>query len=65
MNALLVLGYIAALLYGVFIDGSYFMIYIPLVLAYYVVTQFFILDKKDITKRKNMLITTWDGKTCS
>jgi hypothetical protein len=37
MNALIVLGFIAAILYGIFVDGTYFKIYFALVAVYTVI----------------------------
>jgi hypothetical protein len=63
MNALMCLGLIAGILYGIFVDGTYFKIYFALVIIYTVVFNNLLVNKKDITKRKNILVTTWNGNT--
>lgn len=37
MNALIILGIIAGIIYGLFIDGTFFKIYFALVVAYIVI----------------------------
>lgn len=63
MNAFLVLGFIAGILYGIFIDGTFFKIYFALIMFYFVVFNNLLINKKDYTKRKNILATTWNGMT--
>lgn len=63
MNALLVLGYIAGLLYGLLIDGTFLKIYFALIIFYMIVFQNLLINKKHTTLRKNILVTSWGGKS--
>ncbi len=65
MNALIILGFIAAILYGIFVDGTYFKIYFALVLLYTVIFNFVFIRRSDFTKRKNITAVTWNGKLIS
>lgn len=62
MNALIVLGFIAAILYGIFIDGTFFKIYFALIAIYTVIFQFIFINRSHFTKRKNITVATWGGK---
>lgn len=62
MNALIVLGFIAAILYGIFIDGTFFKIYFSLVFLYTVFFNYIFIRRSDLTKRKNITAVTWSGK---
>ena len=61
MNAFLGLGIIAAIFYGLFIDGTFFKIYFALVALYYVIFQNIFVDRSYIPKRKNITVSTWGG----
>ena len=61
MNALIILGFLAAIIYGLLIDGTYFKIYLGLVLIYTVIFNFILIRRKDFTKRKNITAVTWNG----
>ena len=60
MNALNFLFLIAGLIYGVFVDGTFWKIYFVLVALY---TAFMLMNRtSENTKRKNIMISTWSGK---
>lgn len=61
-NALITIGCIAGILYGILVDGTFFKIYIPLVIGYAVIFNGFLVNKKHTTKRKNINVTSWNGK---
>ena len=61
MNALIILGFLAAILYGLFVDGTYFKIYFALVLIYIVIFNFIFINRAHVTKRKNITVATWNG----
>ena len=61
VNALLVIGCISGILYGIFVDGTYFKIFFALLAIYTVVFGHFLVDRRDATKRKNMNITCWNA----
>lgn len=63
VNALLVIGCISGILYGIFVDGTYFKIFFALLAIYTVVFGHFLVDRRDATKRKNMNITCWNAPT--
>ena len=62
MNALNFLFLVAGAIYGVFVDGTFWKIYFVLVVLY---TIFHLLtrNQRENTKRKNIMISTWSGKT--
>jgi len=62
MNALIVLGFISAILYGILIDGTFFKIYFTLVFLYTVFFNYIFVRRSDLTKRKNITAVTWSGK---
>ncbi len=62
MNALIILGFLAAIIYGIFIDGTYFKIYFALVLLYTVIFNYVFIRRSDLIKRKNITAVTWSGK---
>jgi hypothetical membrane protein len=59
MNALFGVGAVSGLLYGIFVDGTYFKIYIAVLIFYTVVFNNLLVNKKHVTKRKNIMVTTW------
>lgn len=61
MNALIVLGFIAAIIYGILIDGTYFKIYFALVIFYTVIFNYVFIRRSDLIKRKNITAVTWSG----
>ena len=61
MNAFIILGFIAAILYGLFVDGTYFKIYFALIAIYIVFFQFIFINRSHLTKRKNITAVTWGG----
>jgi len=61
MNALNFLFIIAGIIYGVFVDGTFWKIYLALVAGYTVVMIAY-RNQKDNTKRRNILISSWSGK---
>lgn len=65
MNSFIVLGFISAMLYGIFVDGTFFKIYFSLVALYIVIFNFIFIDKKSIPKRKNITAVTWSGNPTS
>ena len=60
MNAFFGLAIVAALVYGVVIDGTYFKIYIIILVAYIILTQLGTLSRYN-NKRKKCNIATWNG----
>eukprot|EP00347_Sterkiella_histriomuscorum_P023920 403332930 len=63
MNAFIILGFIAAILYGLFVDGTYFKIYFALIAIYIVFFQFIFINRSHLTKRKNITAVTWGAPT--
>ena len=61
MNALIIIGFIAAIFYGIFVDGTYFKIYFTLLFLYTVICNHLLINKNDISKRRNILVTSWNG----
>lgn len=61
MNALIVIGFISAIIYGILVDGTFFKIYFALVALYTVIFQFVFINRKQIIKRKNITVSTWAG----
>ena len=61
MNALLMLMILAGIIYGIFVDGTFWKIYAVLVTAYlgFVLWQ---RDSKENPKRKTLLASTWSRK---
>jgi len=62
MNALIILGFISAMLYGILIDGTFFKIYFALIAIYTVIFQFIFVDRRNLPKRKNITAVTWASK---
>jgi hypothetical protein len=62
MNALQGCSVAAAVIYGLFVDGTYFKIFLAIVAIYTLVTQVLLKKPKDITKRKNIMVASWGGK---
>ena len=62
MNALFGLGVVAAIIYSLFVDGTFFKIYLVLLISYVVIFQFIFINRADISKRKNLTIATWGCK---
>jgi hypothetical protein len=63
MNAFFGVGILTALLYGIFIDGTFFKLYFVVLALYTFICNSLCINKKQITKRKNITITSWDGNT--
>lgn len=61
-NALVGVGIVTGILYGIFVDSTYFKIYLTVLLIYTVVFNFLLIDKKQSPKRKIITVTSWDGK---
>ena len=61
MNALWGLFILAGIIYGLFIDGTFWKIYLVLVILYYVFTMLY-RDGRDNILRKTIMISTWGGK---
>lgn len=60
-SALFVIGCISGVVYGIFVDGTFFKIYFAILAFYTVVFGNFLVDRKQSIKRKNMNITSWNG----
>ena len=60
MNALFGIGILALIIYNLFFDGTFLKIYLTCLAAYYLLTQVIFLNREDATKRKKLLIATWD-----
>ena len=52
MNAFMASAVAAGVLYGIFIDGTYFYIYFAILIPFTIVSQVFMRNLKDHTKRK-------------
>ena len=63
MNALIGVGFAAGVCYGLLVDGTYFKIYFAILAAYTVVCNYLTIDKSHFTKRKNINVTSWGGKS--
>ena len=61
-NAFIGIGFVAGVLYGILIDGTFLIIYITLILVYMIVVENFLINRKDFNKRKNINVTSWNGK---
>lgn len=61
MNALWGLFILAGLIYGLFVDGTFWKIYLVLVIAYYAFTMWY-RDARANNLRKTIMISTWGGK---
>ena len=61
MNAFLQMFIYTAMVYGVFVDGTFWKIYITMVAAY---TAWVLITRnsRDNPKRKTIMISTWNGK---
>jgi hypothetical protein len=62
MNALFGVAVVTGLIYGIFVDGTYFKIYLAVLAFYTIVFNHLLINKKQTTKRKNIMITTWNCK---
>ena len=62
MNALFGVAVVTGLIYGIFVDGTYFKIYLAVLAFYTIVFNHLLIHKKQTTKRKNIMITTWSCK---
>ena len=61
MNALWGLFILASIIYGILIDGRFWMIYMSLIVAYYI----FVMVQRNTREnnlRKTIMIATWGGK---
>jgi hypothetical protein len=63
MNALIVVGFVAGIFYGLLVDGTYFKIYFTVLAFYTIVFNFFLIDHSKTTRRKNINVTSWGGKS--
>jgi hypothetical protein len=63
MNAFFGIGIVTAILYGLLIDGTFFKLYFVLLIGYICIFQFIFLKRGDFSKRKNLVVATWGGKT--
>ena len=62
MNAFFGGGLLTALLYGIFIDGTFFKLYFVVLALYtFICNSSLCINQKEITKRKNITITSWDA----
>ena len=52
MNALLGTGIVSSIFYGLFIDSTYFIIYLSILVPYSIITQVFMKNYADNSKRK-------------
>lgn len=59
MNALFGVGAVTGIIYGVFVDGTYFKIFFAVLAFYTIVFNNLLINKKQTTKRKNIMATTW------
>ncbi len=61
MNSFFGIGIIAAIVYAILIDFTYFKIYFAVLIAYIVLTQIGTLNRYN-NPRKKCNIATWNGK---
>lgn len=59
MNALIILGFLAGIIYSILFNRTFLVIYIGLVVGYTVMVEGFCINKKHVTKRKNIAVTSW------
>ena len=61
MNAFIGLLILCGIIYGIFIDGTFWKLYGALVLAWFIIV---ILrnNTRENTKRKSILVSTWGSK---
>ena len=59
LNAIYGSSLVAGILYGVFVDSTFIKLFFAIFIPYTVVTQFFMRNLKDHTKRKGTQISTW------
>jgi len=62
MNAMIVMAILAAILYSIFVDGTFFKIFASLALVYTFVTEILLKNWFQNPIRKLILISTWNGK---
>ena len=60
MNAFYGIGYASAIIYGIFVDGTYWKIYGILFVCYLAFVTFTRV-MKDNPKRKTIIAATWNG----
>ena len=58
---MIVIGCISGILYGIFEDGTFFKYYFALLFLYTVISRHFLIDHREVTKRKNMNVTCWNA----
>lgn len=61
MNALIVLGIITLFIYAILVDGTFFKIYIPLVVIYWFVSTVIFKTKDRIWKRRRIAMASWSS----
>jgi undecaprenyl pyrophosphate phosphatase UppP len=61
MNAMITIGFIAAIFYGILVDGTFFKIYFVLLAIYTIGFKMLFIDSSHYNKRKNMNVTSWNG----
>ena len=61
MNALWGLFIVAGIIYGIFIDGMFWKIYLALV-VFWSLFVLILRDKRENILRKTIMISTWGGK---
>ena len=62
MNAFKGIAIVSAIIYGIFVDATYFKIYAVLMLAYIILTQIGTSSKYN-NPRKKCNIASWNGYT--
>jgi hypothetical protein len=62
MNAFFGVAIFTAIYYSIFIDGTFFKHYFVFLALYTIFFNYLSINKKEVTKRKNMTVTGWDGK---
>jgi hypothetical protein len=56
------IGFLSGIVYGIWIDGTFFKIYFTILALYTIVFNNLLINKKQTTKRKNIAATSWCGK---
>jgi Ca2+/Na+ antiporter len=61
-NAMIGIGFLSGIVYGIWIDGTFFKIYFTILALYTIVFNNLLINKKQTTKRKNIAATSWCSK---
>ena len=62
MNTLMATSWFASVIYFIFVDSTFGYIYIACLVPYVIITQVFMKPYKENSKRKAVIISSWDRK---